>query len=181
KDWAKEQLSKVRQGSARTEEFLAKFNALRTASGVSDDYAIFMLERALRPEIVQQIFVQGRRKDTWAEYDVEARCLGAALEAVRIKTGGASSRWGQSFSRPSPGVTSGQGAPMDIGAAQGGSGSRPKKDFSNYQCYACGQKGHIRPHCPQAGDKGKGRQVRSEGVDPRLAAMDGMTFEQIVA
>ncbi|KAI5991323.1 hypothetical protein EDC04DRAFT_2529762, partial [Pisolithus marmoratus] len=57
-DWAKKQLAHICQGTARTEEFMANFNALRTASGVSDDYAIWMMERVIHPKILQQIFVQ---------------------------------------------------------------------------------------------------------------------------
>ncbi|KIK19289.1 hypothetical protein PISMIDRAFT_13798 [Pisolithus microcarpus 441] len=71
KDWAKAQLQKIHQGSMCTEEFIAKFGALAMSAGVSDDYAIFMLEQAMRPNILQQIFVQGRRKADLAGYIVE--------------------------------------------------------------------------------------------------------------
>ncbi|KAI6116442.1 hypothetical protein F5141DRAFT_1213042 [Pisolithus sp. B1] len=86
------ELANIRQGNARMEEFLAKFNALRTASRVSDDYAIWMLERAMRPEILQQIYIQGRRQATWKDFEPEVQAMGAAMEAVKLQTSQSGSR-----------------------------------------------------------------------------------------
>ncbi|KIK21924.1 hypothetical protein PISMIDRAFT_11950 [Pisolithus microcarpus 441] len=71
KDWAKAQLQKIHQGGMRTEEFVAKFGTLAMSAGVSNNYAIFMLEQAMHPDILQQIFVQGRRKADLAGYIAE--------------------------------------------------------------------------------------------------------------
>ncbi|KAI6021166.1 hypothetical protein EDC04DRAFT_2575683, partial [Pisolithus marmoratus] len=75
----------------------------------------------------------------------------------------------------------GSSAPMDIGAAQGSFRGATRKDFSTYKCYGCGQMGHIRPNHLQGQNKGKGWQVHSEGIDPHLRAMEGMSFKQIIA
>ncbi|KAI6021165.1 hypothetical protein EDC04DRAFT_2901427 [Pisolithus marmoratus] len=84
------QLANIHQGNTRTEEFLAKFNALRTTSGVSNDYAIWMPERAMCPEILQQIYIQGRRKTMWKDFEPEVQNMGAALEAVGLQTSSSS-------------------------------------------------------------------------------------------
>ncbi|KAI6009205.1 hypothetical protein PISMIDRAFT_98654 [Pisolithus microcarpus 441] len=142
KDWAKAQLQKIHQGGTRTEEFVTKFSALAMSAGASDNYAIFMLERAMRPDILQQIFVQGRRKADLARYVAELRAVGGALEAARMHT---SSRFSfpSSSSRPSPstGMFGDSSIPMEIGAA---STSRPVP--SHIKCFSCGGN-HFKRDC----------------------------------
>ncbi|KIK17154.1 hypothetical protein PISMIDRAFT_112006, partial [Pisolithus microcarpus 441] len=141
KDWAKAQLQKICQGSMHTEEFMAKFGVLAMLAGASDDYTIFMLEQAMCPDILQQIFIQGRRKATLAKYIAELRAVGGALEAAHMHT---SSRFmfPSSSSHPSPsvGTFGGSGIPMEIGAA---STSWPpnrlklRKTLNYNSCRAC--------------------------------------------
>ncbi|KAI6045853.1 hypothetical protein EDC04DRAFT_2598447 [Pisolithus marmoratus] len=176
----KAELAHTHQGNARTEEFLAKFNALRATPGVSNNYAIWMLEQAMCPEVLQQIYIQGQRKPMWGTFEPEVQNMGAALEAIRLYTSSSSgSHWSLAYNWPSAGVTLGSSTPMGIGAAQSGSRGPARKDFSNYKCHGCGQMGYIRPHCPQ--NKGKVQQVCSKGIDPHLKAMEGISFKQIVA
>ncbi|KIK22139.1 hypothetical protein PISMIDRAFT_11842 [Pisolithus microcarpus 441] len=191
KDWAKAQLQKIRQGGTRTEEFVAKFGALAMSAGASDDYAIFMLERAMRPDILQQIFVQGRRKPDLAGYVTELRAVGGALEAARMHT---SSRFAfpSSSSRPSPstGTFGGSGIPMEIGAA---SNSRPVP--SHIKCFSCGGN-HFKRDCTSRSQQQRSRfppqprtpfspqpaarQAETQ-EDPQLRQLQGMSFEEMQA
>ncbi|KIK19176.1 hypothetical protein PISMIDRAFT_108141, partial [Pisolithus microcarpus 441] len=134
KDWAKAQLQKIHQGGTRTEEFMAKFGMLAMSAGASDDYAIFMLEQAMRPDILQQIFIQGRRKADLTGYIAELWAVGGALEAAHMHT---SARFAflSSLSCPSTstGMFGGSGIPMEIGAT---SMSQPIP--SHIKCFSCG-------------------------------------------
>ncbi|KAI6019582.1 hypothetical protein EDC04DRAFT_2575955 [Pisolithus marmoratus] len=155
-DWAKWQLANIHQGNARTEEFLAKFNALRTASGVSDDYAIWMLERAMCPEILQQIYIQGRRKNTWKDFEPKVQAMGVAMEAIKSKL-------------PSLGVT---GLKTTTGLW-----------LVSLQAAACPWT--LALQAGQEVPQEKTSQVMMAGMfqrhQPHLKAMEGMSFNQIIA
>ncbi|KIK22845.1 hypothetical protein PISMIDRAFT_101727 [Pisolithus microcarpus 441] len=185
KDWAKAQLQKICQGGMRTEEFVTKFSALAMSAGASDDYAIFMLERAMRPDILQQIFMQGRRKPDLAGYVTELQAVGGALEAAHMHTSARFS-FPSSSSRPSPstGTFGGSGIPMEIRAV---STSHPVP--SHIKCFSCGdctsrshqQGSHFppQPHTPFS-PQPMARQAETQ-EDPQLRQLQGMSFEEMQA
>ncbi|KIK11734.1 hypothetical protein PISMIDRAFT_122178, partial [Pisolithus microcarpus 441] len=186
KDWAKAQLQKIHQGGTRTEEFIAKFSALVMSAGVSDDYAIFMLEQAMHPDILQQIFMQGQRKADLAGYVAELRAVGGALEATHMHTS-SSFVFPSSSSRPSPstGTFSGSGIPMEIGAA---STSCPVP--SHIKCFMCGDcMSRNQQHssscfppqpCTLFSPQPMARQAETQ-EDPQLQQLQGMSFEEMQA
>lgn len=132
-DWSCKKLMTMRQGVSRTEEFMAKFSVMKTQAHASDDFAIFMLEKAVRPEILEQIYVQGLRQTTYVKYEVEA-----ALEALRFqsRTGTGSSNGNFTATGTQPGL----GVPMDISAAR-------QRGQKGPICYNCQEVGHIARNC----------------------------------
>src|SRR5437899_12804998 len=53
-DYARNQIKDLRQGSARIDEFMNKFTALKRVGKVSDDYAYALLERAVKPKVMRE-------------------------------------------------------------------------------------------------------------------------------
>ncbi|KAG6327010.1 hypothetical protein ID866_12079, partial [Astraeus odoratus] len=59
REWARAQMQKMTQGAQPIETFLNNFMALKQAGKVSDDYAFSVLEKAVKPEIIREVFLMG--------------------------------------------------------------------------------------------------------------------------
>ncbi|KAG6326719.1 hypothetical protein ID866_12370, partial [Astraeus odoratus] len=59
REWARAQMQRMAQGSQSIEAFLNNFVAMKQAGRVSDDYAFTVLVKAVKPEIVREVFIQG--------------------------------------------------------------------------------------------------------------------------
>ncbi|KIK13407.1 hypothetical protein PISMIDRAFT_118964, partial [Pisolithus microcarpus 441] len=141
------------------------FGALAMSAGVLDDYAMYMFERAMHPEILQQIFVQGRRKPMFLEYVNEVRAIGGALEAVHMQTSSC-----PVFPSPSShplqqtSTFSSSSIPMEINCTS-----------QSHQGPPCFPAPPCTPFSPPAACQA---QVPE---DPQLCQLQGMSFEEMQA
>ncbi|EGN95086.1 hypothetical protein SERLA73DRAFT_77093 [Serpula lacrymans var. lacrymans S7.3] len=172
RDWARQQIRSFKQGNMRTDDFITQFLALSIQGGLGNEHAV----------------------EQSAE---EVQKIGRAIELYKMHQGGETTKNNQSQRRPGSsnhhnhshgfkpfGLQPGQGAPMDIGAVQGGQMRRFKGN-----CYNCGQKGHMSQDCrngvqaaQQKNNQGRqARQLESEKLDDRLQTLAGRSYDEIRA
>ncbi|EGO03090.1 hypothetical protein SERLA73DRAFT_70551 [Serpula lacrymans var. lacrymans S7.3] len=174
RDWARQQIRSFQQGN------------------------IELLERNVNPRIAEQIYLQDTRNKNLALAAEEVRRVGRAMELYAMHQGGGSTtKNNQSQRRPGSsnhhnhshgfkpfGLQPRQGAPMDIGAVQGGQMCRFKGN-----CYNCDQEGHMSRDCrkgaqaaQQKNNQGRqARQLESEKPDDRLQTLAGLSYDEIRA
>ncbi|EGO04985.1 hypothetical protein SERLA73DRAFT_68642 [Serpula lacrymans var. lacrymans S7.3] len=141
------------EGNMRTDDYITRFLALSIQGGLGNEHAVGLLERNVNPHIAEQIYLQDTRNGNLALAAEEVQQVGRAMELYAMhQSGGSTTK--NNFSQRSPGSSNqkhnhshgfkpfglqpGQGAPMDIGAVQGGQMRRFKGS-----CYNCGQDGHM--------------------------------------
>ena len=144
-NFMRNQIRDLKQGGTRID----KFTALKQIGKVSNDYAYALLERAVKPEIMKEACLGGLTPSNYKELVELVKSCGQALEqhhmlfshrhawVTNMQMGGSSRRL--------YGVTSGSGAPMDIGAARSTLPSR----LWNVNCYNCDKPGHYACDCNQ--------------------------------
>ncbi|KIO04668.1 hypothetical protein M404DRAFT_142653 [Pisolithus tinctorius Marx 270] len=186
-DWAQKKMQKARQGQSQMDAFLAEFNSWKLMASTSNDLAILCLEQAINLEVLRLMHHLGKRKDMYKEYVMELQLVAGNFENHHYMTASSSRVWPQNQPRgfSTTGTQPGAGAPMDIGTApQQGKGKGPPKDKSHITCFRCGLKGHYRSECPKQAQP-QGHPIRAVNTDTgpnlHLKAMEGMSFEQIVA
>ncbi|KAG5633441.1 hypothetical protein DXG03_007375 [Asterophora parasitica] len=143
----------------KIDDFIVKFEALVTKSGITDLQAIDLLEQNVNQEIIQALFYQGKQKMVLEEAMVEIFQIGHAMEMYRFMKGNqralGSSGWtshtgagghqqsaGSSNQARAPAATT-QYAPMDVDA------TRTK---TKVQCFKCKGYGHFTHGCKQKMD-----------------------------
>ncbi|EGO00938.1 hypothetical protein SERLA73DRAFT_71905 [Serpula lacrymans var. lacrymans S7.3] len=155
-DWVRQQIHSFKQGSIRADDYVTQFLALSIQRGLGNEHAVELLECNVNPRIAEQIYLQDTQSDNLALAAEEVRQVGRALELyIMHQDGGPTTK--NNLSQRCPGSSNhhnhshrfkpfglqpGQGAPMDIGAVQGGQMRRFKGN-----CYNCGQEGHISQDC----------------------------------
>ncbi|KAG6327067.1 hypothetical protein ID866_12022 [Astraeus odoratus] len=173
REWARAQMQRMAQGAQSIETFLNN----------SDDYAFTVLVKAVKPEIVREVFIQGVDEGDFDSLKNQCRIVGQAMERVAlIRSQGCGWVNNTGGSHQSYGVTSGAGAPMDIGAAQ-----KQGQPFNkaNISCYNCDGKGHFtrecdkprRPRKPCIRTSEAEPQVPESPEDARLQALQGMSYD----
>jgi len=176
------QLLHLRQGPCqRIDDFLAQFKVLKVQSRCVDNYAMDLLERVLQRKLLEQIYIQNMRRDTYAQLSTLAREIGRAQELFLINMQSQGTTWyfqGQNYSLSSASTSS---TPMDIGATDAQVQQRDKGP----QCYNCQLFGHItrectKPHCPRHGQQ-QAQAVQAQPEDDQLNAVRGMTFAEMQA
>jgi hypothetical protein len=162
------------------DEFATKFLTLVRQGEITNEWAVALLESNTSPAIMQQVFMQGRRKAQMDLYIEEIRAIGRAQELYKMNFGGG---WKGPFSGhqyTETGTQPGRGAPMEIGAVG--------RSMADCICYNCQEKGHMARGCKNAprtrkegpAPKKDGRQVRQvEGH--QAGSLDGMTYEEAQA
>ncbi|KAG5637207.1 hypothetical protein DXG03_004539 [Asterophora parasitica] len=156
-DYAHQKIKHLKQGAIKIDNFMVKFEALVTKSGITNLQAIDLLEQNVNTEIIQALFYQGKQKTVLAEATVEIFQIGHAMEMYRFMKGNqralGSSGWtsrssagghqqsaGSSNQARAPTATT-QYAPMDVDATH----TKTKvqyfkcKDYRHFTC-DCKQK-----------------------------------------
>ncbi|KAG5637295.1 hypothetical protein DXG03_004127 [Asterophora parasitica] len=59
-DYACQKIEHLKQGAMKIDNFMVKFEALVTKSGITDLQAINLLEQNINTEIIQALFYQGK-------------------------------------------------------------------------------------------------------------------------
>ncbi|EGN94243.1 hypothetical protein SERLA73DRAFT_77667 [Serpula lacrymans var. lacrymans S7.3] len=168
-DWARQQIRSFKQGNMRTDDFVTRFLALSIQGGLGNKHAVKLLERNVNPCIAEQIYLQDTQSDNLALAAEEVRRVGRAIELYTMHQGGGSTKQNNtSQRRPGSsnqhnhshgfkpfGLQPGQGAPMDIGAVQGGQMRRFKGNWR------------------------QARQLESEKPDDRLNSLAGRSYDEI--
>ncbi|EGO19059.1 hypothetical protein SERLADRAFT_443596 [Serpula lacrymans var. lacrymans S7.9] len=192
RDWARQQIRSFKQGNMRTDDYVTRFLALSIQGGLGNEHAVELLERNVNPCIAEQIYLQDTRNENLALAAEEVRRIGRAMELYQMHQGGGSiTKNNESQRRPGSsnqhkhshgfqpfGLQPGRGAPMDIGAVQGGQTRR-------FTCYNCGQEAHIARKCPngvQTAQNNQGRQAHQleiEKPDNRLNTLAGRSYDEI--
>ncbi|KAG6327041.1 hypothetical protein ID866_12048 [Astraeus odoratus] len=89
REWARAQMQKMTQGAQPIETFLNNFTALKQAGKVSDDYAFSVLEKAVKPEIIREVFLMGIDEGDFDSLKNQCRRAGQAMErAAMIRSQG---------------------------------------------------------------------------------------------
>ena len=180
REWAHAQLLRLRQGPhQRIDEFLAQFEALKVQSGCPDEYARDLLERAVSPKILEQVYLQAVARDTYHNLCESVRDMGRAQELFIINSQGSPRYYQGSYTSSSS--ASGSGMPMDIGTAN----TRPQPRGKGLQCYNCQGFGHIACECTQPRRPRQQQQTRSaqhqggNSDDERVNAVCRMSFAEM--
>ncbi|EGO03476.1 hypothetical protein SERLA73DRAFT_69345 [Serpula lacrymans var. lacrymans S7.3] len=152
RDWACQQIRTFKQGNIRTDDYVTRFLALSIQGGLENEHAVELLEHNVNPCIAEQTYQQDKRHDNLALAAEEVRQVSRAMELYAMHQGGgsttknnypqrrpgSSNQHNHSHGFKPFGLQPGQGAPMNIGAVQGGQMHRFKGS-----CYNCGQEGHM--------------------------------------
>ncbi|EGN96647.1 hypothetical protein SERLA73DRAFT_75527 [Serpula lacrymans var. lacrymans S7.3] len=198
RDWARQQICSFKQGNMRMDDYVTRFLALSIQGGLENEHAVELLECNVNPCIAEQIYLQDTRNKNLALAAEEVRRIGRAMELYQMHHGGGSTtKNNKSQRRPGSsnhqnhshgfkpfGLQPGQGAPMDIGAVQGGQMRRFQGN-----CYNCSQEGHMSRDCrkgaqaaQQKNNQGRqARQLESEKPDDRLQTLAGRSYNEIRA
>ncbi|EGO04238.1 hypothetical protein SERLA73DRAFT_67946 [Serpula lacrymans var. lacrymans S7.3] len=197
RDWAHQQIRSFKQGNMRTDDFVTQFLALSIQGGLGNEHAVELLERNVNPHIAEQLYLQDMRNDDLSVAAEEVRKIGRAIELYKMHQGGGSTTKNNNSQRhPGSsnqkqhhshgfqpfGLQPGRGAPMDIGAVQGGQ----KRRFTYFNC---GQEGHMAHDCrngvqaaQQKNNQGRqARQLETEKPDNRLNSLAGRLYDEIRA
>ncbi|KAG5634353.1 hypothetical protein DXG03_005957 [Asterophora parasitica] len=143
----------------KIDDFMVKFEALVTKSGITNLQAIDLLEQNINTEIIQALFYQGKQKTVLAEATEEIFQIGHAMEMYRFmkenQRASGSSGWtsrtgagghqqsaGSSNQARAPAATT-QYAPMDVDATC---------TKTKVQCFKCKGYGHFAHDCKQKMD-----------------------------
>ncbi|EGN96236.1 hypothetical protein SERLA73DRAFT_76217 [Serpula lacrymans var. lacrymans S7.3] len=169
-DWVHEHIRSFKQGNMRTDDFVTRFLALSIQGGLGNEHAVELLEHNMNPHIAEQLYLQDMRSENLSEAAEEVRKIGRAIELYKMHQGGGTTKNDYSQRRSSNqkqnhscgfqpfGLQPGRGAPIDIGAFQGGQ----KRRFTCFSWHqAC--------------------QLETEKPDNQLNSLAGRSYDKIRA
>ncbi|KAG6326437.1 hypothetical protein ID866_12652 [Astraeus odoratus] len=84
REWARAQMQRMTQGAQPIETFLNNVTALKQAGKVSDDYAFSVLVKAVKPEIIKEVFLMGIDEGDFDSLKDQCRRVGQAMERVAL-------------------------------------------------------------------------------------------------
>lgn len=170
---AREKLETFRQGNLKIDDYLSRFESLAVDAGIekNDSELIRLLERNIRPEVIDVIYTVSPLPTTYQNYKSKIVNIGRLQERRQEQKAQVHRPFWAHNTAPAPTVTTSPKAQTSAhappqpshdrrdhtGVTYGGRGRPMEIDAlkKEHRCFGCGATGHFRRDCPSGGKEKK--------------------------